>query len=74
VNAAGRGHFIHEVVELVVVSLAVNVASSAVHDLLWGLVSGIWHDHGPPAGLGLAEARADEADLVTVSRTGGMRS
>jgi hypothetical protein len=40
------------VVKLVRVSLAVNVASSAVPDLLWRLVSGIRHDHDSPTGLG----------------------
>jgi hypothetical protein len=52
VDAAGRGQFVPKVVKLVRVSLAVNVASSAVPDLLWRLVSGIRHDHDSPTGLG----------------------
>jgi hypothetical protein len=73
VDAAGPREFIPGVVELVVVPLAVNLASSAVYDLVKRLVRGLRHDDQDQAEPELAETHAD-GDLIVVIRAGSAGS
>jgi hypothetical protein len=58
-------------VEVVVVSVLVNVGSSAIYDLLKRLVFGLRSDHhGESSGLEITEVTTRDGDRVVVVRTG----
>jgi hypothetical protein len=71
VEAAGPGEFIPGVMELVVVPLAVNLASSAVYDVLKNVLGRLRHEHGQSAEPQLSQTRTSGGDLVVVIRVGG---
>lgn len=70
VETAGPGEFIPGVVELVVVPLAVNLASNAVYDLVKRVLNDLRHDSGQSPEPELPQARTSGGDLVVVIRVG----
>ena len=70
VELAGPSEFVPGVMELVVVPLAVNLASSVAYDVLKRLLSGLRHEHGQSAEPQLSEVRTGGGDLVVVIRAG----
>jgi predicted RNA-binding Zn ribbon-like protein len=72
VEAAGGRDFFSGL-ELVVIPLAVNLASSASYDLLKGLVARLRHGQEDAPPLEVAEAPAGGGDVVIVVRAGASR-
>src|SRR5690349_9945229 len=70
VEAAGPGDFFTGLVELVVIPLAVNLASSVSYDLLKGLITRLRHGRQDAPSVELAEAPAGDGDVVIVVRVG----
>lgn len=68
--AADRGEFIPGAVEMVVVPLAVNLASSAAYDLVKKILRGLRRDHEHAREPKVTGARAGSGDLVVMVRTG----
>ena len=66
--------FFTGVVELVVVPLLVNVASSAVYDLVKRLMTRLRPDRGKTPGLEITEVTTKDGDRVVVVRAGGASS
>ena len=70
----GGEEFFTGVVELVVIPLLVNVASSAVYDLVKRLVTRLRSDRGKEPGLEITEVTTRDGDRVVVVRSGGAAS
>jgi hypothetical protein len=70
VEAAGSRDFFPGLVELVVIPLAVNLASSAGYDLVKDLVARLRRGQDAPP-VEVANAAAGERDVVVVVRVGG---
>ncbi len=68
VAAAGAGDFFPGLVELVVIPLAVNLASSAGYDLLKSLITRLRHGQKDAPPVELAEAPAGSGDVMVVVR------
>jgi hypothetical protein len=71
---SGREELFTGVVELVVVPLLVNVASSVVYDLVKKLVARLRPAQGNGPGLEIAEITTREGDRVVVVRLGRVSS
>ena len=72
VKADGGGEFLPGALELVVVPLAVNVASSALYDLVRRLVKGLRREQDSSQTMELIEVTTSSGDRVVVVRTGGI--
>jgi hypothetical protein len=70
VEAAGARDFFPGMVELVVIPLAVNLASSISYDLLKGLVARLRREQEDAAALEVTDAPAGDGDVVIVVRVG----
>lgn len=71
VEAAAGRDFFPGLVELVIIPLVVNLASSAGYDLLKGLVARLRRGHEDAPPLEVADVPAGSGDVVIVVRVGG---
>jgi hypothetical protein len=74
VEAAAERDFSPGLAELVVIPLAVNLASSAGYDLLRGLIARLRHPQEKAPPLEVADAPAGSDDVVIVVRVGAVSS